>query len=328
MRTAKVFTAALLFPLLAFAQSAAYSGAPHALTWIDRPWEYRYLLKVEDEKAFLRHRTDALDTPKDPDMPATASFFSAFAPSWIVQARDSENGLIKGQRFAVLRADIKEDRTVVTASDWGVPLEARLNWYQNIVLVPREPKPKKILEVGRFFMGHYGASDTRYSPSICMEVFGDDVLPAHGARGGRYVNKDFDPISHGYFGCREWAAQLYDSRRPYIDVTSYEYEVDYDKPPIKSGPHKGDYPLKKPLTTAPFIKHFIGFSRFEDPPKPVIGNHEGQWLCLNDCPDGDTPGQIADIKAWAAKRGWPVPQRPKNVREFMDKKVTPQDLDE
>jgi len=328
MKNLTKFSALLAIPLVSFAQSTATNIASMALSWIDRPWEYRYVLKVEDEDAFNRHRSAKVYVPKDRDEPAWAAGLDPFAPSWIVQGRDSENGLVKGQRFVVLRVDVKEDRTVVTPSDWDVVLAARLNEHHRIVLVPRDPKPTKIVHVGEFFMGHYGASDTRYSPAICSQNFGDDVLPAHGARGGRYVNKDFDPISHGYFGCREWAAQLYDSRRPYIDVTSYEYEVDYDKPPIKSGPHKGDHPFKKPLTTAPFIKHFIGFSRFEDPPKPVIGNHEGQWLCLNDCPDGESPGQIADIKAWAAKRSWPVPQRPKNVREFMDKKVTPQDLDE
>lgn len=325
---ATVFIAGImLFPLTIYAQSQAFNGAPMSLSWIDRPWEYRYLLKVEELEEFEQRRTDDLYQRKGKDEPARAYAFGSFAPTSVVQGRDSENGLVKGQRFAVLRADILKDRTVVTQSDWKIPLLARLNEHRQIVLVPTEPRPNRMVIVGEFFMGHYAASDTRYSPTICVELFGDDVLPAHGVPGGRYVNKNFDPVSHGYFGCREWAAQLYDSSRPYIDVTSYEYEVDYSKP-IKSGPHKGDYPLKKPLTWAPAIKHFIGFSRFEDPPKPVIGNHGGQWLCLNDCPDGDATGQIADINAWAAKHGWPVPQRPKNVREFMDKKIKPEDLDE
>lgn len=296
-----------------------------SLSWIDRPWEYRYLLKVETEESFMSTRTDPPFVSKRADEPASASFFGAFPPSWIVQGRDSENGLNKGERFAVLRVDIKEDRSVITPSDWGVPLEARLNEHRRIVLVPRESKPTKIIDVGNFFMGHFGASDQRYSPAICADYFGDDVLPAHGNRGYRYVYQDFDPFTHGYFGCREWAAQLYDGSRPYIDVTSYEYALDYDKK-IKSGPHKGDHSLKKPLTLAPAIKHFIGFSRFEDPPKPVIGNHRGQWLCFNDCPAGEAPGPIADIKTWATKHGWDVPKPPRNVREFMDKRAKPGEL--
>lgn len=299
---------------------AGNAPAVATLDWIDRPWEYRYLLYVDAADDFWvaskRQGNLELDGPKGP---SSINMPGPFTPTWTLQGQASENGLIPGKKFEVLRIDVRRDRAVVTQNQWGIPLDARLNWYEDLVLVPRMDKPEKVVRFGRFFMGSYAASDVRYSPAICSRTFGDNVDPRE--QSGRYVEKNFDPISDGYFGCREWAAQLYDSRRPYIDVTSYEYAIDYDKPKLTSGPRKGDYPLKQPLTFAPEIKHFIGFSRFDDPPKPIIGNHEGQWLCLNDCPGGEAPGKIADIKAWVALRGWPVPQSPKDVREYMDKEV-------
>jgi len=89
----------------------------------------------------------------------------------------------------------------------------------------------------------------------------------------------------GNFGCREWTAQLYDRSQPYIDVTSY-------------------------ATHGTFIGSLTGWSRFEDPPKPVIGRHGKTWLCLHECPAGEKPGLISDIRAWTTKHGFPMPTRP------------------
>jgi hypothetical protein len=60
----------------------------------------------------------------------------------------------------------------------------------------------------------------------------------------------------------------------------------------------------------------------------VIGQHLGQWYCLTDCPATTTPGKIDDIKAWAAAQGWPVPQRPKNVRRFINRSPRSEDFEE
>ena len=89
----------------------------------------------------------------------------------------------------------------------------------------------------------------------------------------------------GNFGCREWTAQLYDRSQPYIDVTSY-------------------------ATDGTFIGSLTGWWRFEDPPKPVIGRHGKTWLCLHECPAGEKPGVIPDIRAWTTKHGFPLPTRP------------------
>jgi hypothetical protein len=104
-------------------------------------------------------------------------------------------------------------------------------------------------------------------------------------RSGRYP---------GDFGCREWTAQLFNDERPYIDVTTYT--------------KRGN-----------FIGEFVGWSRFEDAPKPVIGMNGKTWFCLHECPAGEQPGSINDIQAWARKHNYPVPVPPPYQPEYPDK---------
>jgi hypothetical protein len=66
-----------------------------------------------------------------------------------------------------------------------------------------------------------------------------------------------------------------------------------------------------------YIRDFIGWARFGDK-KPVIGKHEKDWYCLHDCPAGEKPGLIADIKAWSTKNGWTVPKPPTKAPTFVD----------
>jgi hypothetical protein len=98
----------------------------------------------------------------------------------------------------------------------------------------------------------------------------------------------------GDFGCREWTAQLFDDERPYIDVTTYT---------------KSDN----------FIGEFVGWSRFKDAPKPIIGMNGKTWLCLHECPAGERPGIIKDIKAWTSKHRYPMPARPAYQPEYPNK---------
>ena len=117
--------------------------------------------------------------------------------------------------------------------------------------------------------------DVTFSPSVCSS---DDR---------RRYEAGWDRDSYtGSFGCREWTAQLYARDQPYIDVTSY-------------------------ASHGTFIGELVGWSRFEDPPKPVIGRHGKTWLCLHECPAGEKPGVIPDIKAWTTKHGYPMPERPR-----------------
>ena len=117
--------------------------------------------------------------------------------------------------------------------------------------------------------------DVTFSPAVCSS---DDR---------RRYETGWDSDSYtGSFGCREWTSQLYARDQPYIDVTSYS----------PRGTHIGES---------------VGWSRFEDPPKPVIGRHGKTWLCLHECPAGEKPGVIPNIKAWTAKHGYPMPERPR-----------------
>jgi hypothetical protein len=122
--------------------------------------------------------------------------------------------------------------------------------------------------------------DASFSPAVCNS---DD----------RYRYKEDWSINDpsGGFGCREWTEQLYHRDQPYIDVTSYS--------------PRGN-----------FIGELVGWSRFEDPPKPVIGLQGKTWLCLHECPAGEQPGVIRDIKAWTAKHGYPMPKRPSKQPRF------------
>lgn len=149
---------------------------------------------------------------------------------------------------------------------------AKRNMLDDLVLVRTNSPAEKPYYFADWSQGIPG--DVSFSPAICAGD--DDRRYESDWKAGTYI---------GSFGCREWTAQLYDNERPYIDVTSY----------AKHGS---------------FIGEFVGWSRFTDPPKPVIGLHGKRWLCLHDCPAGETPGLIPSIKAWVAKHHFPMPERP------------------
>lgn len=151
-------------------------------------------------------------------------------------------------------------------------------------------------EAGDWFTG-LGDISTHWAPAICdynttPNPFSRDSLSY------LYGPKYSGHAHQGTFGCREWAYQLYDPGRPYIDVTSYmprHVESDYRT----------------------YIRDFIGWARFGDK-KPVIGRHGDDWYCLFDCPNDEPPGHIPDIKLWAAKNGWPAPKPPTRSPTFPD----------
>ncbi len=309
IRLLAILSLCLLVPI-PFVQ--AQSLRPNVARWIDRPWEYRYLLYTRTSHVWQLskgrfERSLAAD-------PAKAREFgdpieAHFQPQLSLPLPDSDTGQLNPRYFLeVLRLDIAPDRTVVQPTVDGKHLRARLNWLQDIVLTPSDESPLYVIDFGFLFMGAAGATDPRYSPAICSLLHGDST-PVDGP-GHRY-HPTFTPSIEGYFGCREWAAQLFDKNRPYIDVTSYETVQDTSKPKGKNGKH--------PLKPATYLRPFVGFSRFGDAPKPVIGSHMGHWFCISDCPDGAPAGPIEDIQAWSAKHGWPSPSRPSNVREFADR---------
>jgi len=289
------------------------------ISWINREWEYRYLLVVRNGWEGIQKLVQR-EWIKKPLNIANQNIAGHFNPLFILIP---ESTVFPGWGMRpVLRLDITPDGTIQTATLQGKVVEAKLNRLEGIVLSPKgEFPPSFTIDFGTLFLGAPYAADPSYSPSICSTL--DMEADSHFT--GRYQKKfkaDSDSLLRGfegYFGCREWAAQLYDENRPYIDVTSYEWGPDITRP--KKG---GKYPVG-PVT---YIKPFIGFSRFQDAPKPVIGQHLGQWYCITDCPEGNAPGKIENIRLWAAKQGWPVPERPENVRRFINQKPDYEDFED
>jgi hypothetical protein len=152
-------------------------------------------------------------------------------------------------------------------------MSAKRNLLDTLVLIKDALPDARPYDLADWSQGIPG--DVTFSPAVCNSY---DI---------RRYQAGWD-VEHfaGNFGCREWTAQLYARDQPYIDVTSYS-----------------------PRGT--FIGELVGWSRFEDPPKPVIGRHGKTWLCLHECPAGEKPGVIPDIKAWTARHGYPMPERPR-----------------
>lgn len=152
-------------------------------------------------------------------------------------------------------------------------MSAKRNMLDSLVLVDDRTSALKPYYFADWSQGIPG--DVTFSPAVCSST---DI---------RRYEPGWDSDTYtGSFGCREWTAQLYARDQPYIDVTSY-------------------------ASHGTFIGELVGWSRFEDPPKPVIGRHGKTWLCLHECPAGEKPGVIPNIKAWTAKHGYPMPERPR-----------------
>ena len=192
--------------------------------------------------------------------------------------------------------DFEQDGFVTTTHSHKGPLRGRLNQMRRLGLSEGDATSDRFFDIAHWFTG-LGDASTHWAPAFCEGNQQPDAVMVRSdlyLYGKLFKPNDLDPL----FGCREWAYQLYDNDRPYIDVTSYE-------PTTKGKPPK------------PYIREFIGWARFGDS-KPVIGQHEGDWYCLHDCPGGDKPGKIQDIKKWAVRFEWAAPVPPTRVPTFPD----------
>jgi hypothetical protein len=204
-------------------------------------------------------------------------------------------------RLSVVAIHFDKQGMVTTEHAHGSPLRGRLDEVLRIVLSDGDASSSRQYRLGEWFLG-LGDISTDWAPGLC----GIHEMPSPFSKTDtRYLygpKFEIDKYSTT-FGCREWAYQLYDPDRPYIDVTSY-----IPKSKDKEGP-------------GAYIREFIGWARFDDK-KPVIGKHEKQWYCLHDCPGGEKPGPIADIRAWAAANGWSAPKPPTKAPTFPDPPAT------
>lgn len=267
-------------PILLFALTALLSvtAFPHdtpshtrpALTWLDRPWEIRYILFVNSANemntaiALAKQKNNVRPGPKDKEMlyffademfEMTATFKTPDADtlSTVLVSFDAE-GHVTGPNQRLRRFSAK--RSLIDA----------------LVLVDDGYPKRKPYFLARWDQGIPG--DVSFSPAVCTAW--DAHLYSDGWNRDSYI---------AAFGCREWTAQLYRHDRPYIDVTSYTSHGNY-------------------------IGEFVGWSRLTDQPKPVIGLQGKAWLCLHECPAGEQAGVIPDIKAWIRKHSYPMPERP------------------
>ena len=282
----KMFCMMAIFSL-ASAQSNGSEKQPmngeeyaHTYQLIRRVWEIRYILKSADVATMKLRAERALEQNA-----------SVKKGDQFVRDRRYEALFDPDFTFPFTKLDtwgtqltlFDRDGRVVSPHHSKFTLIGKRTDLDYVELIEKDNWAEPPYHLAYWFMGLSGA-DADFAPAVC------DIDDFQRYRKGWKVER-YSPS--GNFGCREWTDQLHDYERPYIDVTSYEKE-------------------------GTFIKEFTGWSRFTDPPKPVIGRNDKTWLCLFDCPGGDAPGVIADIAAWAKKHGYPVPRPPEKQPTFPD----------
>lgn len=270
---------------------------PLASRWLSRPWETRYWLEVirGNWQTMRQGAIRRNAKPKDADFP-DSDYLAIFSPLYIFQTFGEK------ETTSVIAIEFDKQGHVISPNENPRPLTGRIatigpSLY--VYLSEGDFKGDNQYDLGKWFHG-FGDSSVEWAPTICSSGAWEETPSPFSATddtykyGPKFNLRDTFPI----FGCREWTYQLYDDARPYIDVTSYA-------PKTKSHPH-GTY-----------IRDFVGWARFGDK-KPVIGKDADTWYCLYDCPDGDKPGPIVDIKTWTSQHGWPMPKRPTRVPTFPD----------
>ena len=258
--------------------------------WIERPWEMRYIIigthwGSNEREYAIKYNAQR----RHGDFLLWQQFFEQTVSIPIPNRLDSDI-------LSVVPIEFDKQGMVTTGHTHGSPLRGRLDDLLAIVLSAGDASTQPVYHLGHWFTG-LGDVSTHWAPGLCNL----DGPPGPFSKrdnlyryGPKFEISELDPT----FGCREWAYQLYDDERPYIDVTSY----------VRVG-------KVYPKHTA--IADFIGWARFGDK-KPVIGQHDGNWYCLHDCPGGDTPGAIPNIRVWAKKQGWAAPKPPTKAPTFPD----------
>jgi hypothetical protein len=281
-----------IFASVAQAQSPA-RASPQESPWINRPWSLRYVLYITDQGGWESAQRVAKKINDEPRSKyfSWESFFSASA---FIPIPKKIGTIEKG--LTVVPIEFDQNGKVTTPHTSPTPLHGKLTNTLKISLVDGDADKHRQSILGVWFTG-LGDVSTHWAPALCDSNEQPDAaqIRSDGYLYGRLFKAT--PFSKT-FGCREWAYQLYDNSRPYIDVTSYV-------PKDEFYPH-GTY-----------IRDFMGWARFGDK-KPIIGKHEATWYCLYDCPKGEAPGPIADIQAWASANGWRVPKRPAKSPTFVD----------
>lgn len=238
--------------------------------WIERQWEIRYILFVGNGSSIGTRVRLARELNAAPDKAGREKVYLDAEEMFEPTAAFEVAG---SERLAAVLIMFDPVGHITSKNARLRAFTAKRSMLGRIVLTFAGSTTKRGYRLAEWSQGIPG--DVSFSPAVCT--------PPDGARYEDGWEKD--DYYDGSFGCREWTAQLYDRERPYIDVTSY----------AKHGS---------------FIGNFVGWSRFADPHKPVIGRQGKTWLCLHDCPVGEQPGVISNITRWAEKHRYPVPTPP------------------
>lgn len=253
--------------------------------FIDRQWNIRYYLRLQTVREMELTQEVAAEInardEKNKSHPVYLQVEHLFKPTSILKT--SDKNVPREENFAITIISFDRIGNVTTSHTSSMPLKAKLTRLNDIALTTDDSGTAIPFFLARWFWGIPG-DGAMFSPAVCSPDEEDRYVKGHDAS---------KHSSLGNFGCREWTYQLYDPGRHYIDVTSYESNNDTIKP-------------------------FVGWSRFSDALKPIIGKHDKTWLCLHECPAGEEPGIIPNIAAWTKKHGFPLPQRPEKQPMFPD----------
>lgn len=271
------------------ADAGVRPAVPEAAT----PWALRYVIKVDVPYFFDIRSTRGKKRLSHAD-PSRYQELEAIAPrtkTYVVE----NSRLEREEVFATLVLDFDRQGKVLNRLDWSGQVSGRMGPDGSVYLLG-DGDGEFRFDIGEWQQAQ-GSKARAYSPALCT------------AEDATRYQEGFSPTSVvGNFGCREWAYYLQNRKLPYIDVTSYQTTQDRSAKPDR----RGRYPSR----TVAVIRPLIGWGRFDIAPKPVIGRHGDSWFCLKDCPDGDLPGYIPNMKNWVARNGWPMPKPPRRLPMF------------
>lgn len=263
-------------------------------TWIGRPWEWRYIIYVDTNWSRLKEWATERDA-ENIEKKGASEWMPYFDPIEFLPSKRSRAR--PGDGISVVLIEFDRKGNVLTTNTYSNPLVGRISMTRSVVLSGGEKANDARMHLGVWFLG-LGDASTHWAPAICHYL---SVPSPFSSTDTRYLyGPKFKPgIGDPTVGCREWAYQLRDPGRPYIDITSYvPKDVDADG-------------------TGAYIYETLGWAGFDDN-KPIIGRNDNTWYCLHDCPGASKPGPIEDIAAWASKQGWPTPKPPTRIPVFPD----------
>lgn len=190
----------------ALAAETAYSGYAKKYQLIERPWEIRYILLVEDMgmmKAGAILARKEMQDHVEAEPGTYRSYAALFDPlRSVTLSRLSKMGL------QLVAYDRKGN--VTSPHHGAAQLIGKRTDLDRIVLFESGLLDAPPYGLAFWFQG-LSENDSNFAPAVCaMSDF------------KRYRKRWHTDFLQGNFGCREWTAQLHNEGRPYIDVTSYE----------------------------------------------------------------------------------------------------------